>query len=139
MLSVNKEKPGNNGDKVTAKAVLPHPEVPEDLLDPFKTLTQQSVLPGFGGMPFRGTVPDLKEDDPRRPEPAYQAFVRVFDLSNTKDLEYYEKIYQVAYNGFAVICAEERAYDKQKRNWRVFLRWAWTYSHMPEEVPHRGA
>ena len=111
-----------------------YPPIPTDLLDPTGTRDQPSILPGFQGLPFRGRVPNLKTDDPeyKQPQVASRIFVRVFDLSKPKDLEYYEKVSQLVGNGFAVISIEDKVFDEKLHNWRVLLRWMVQYSYVPK-------
>jgi hypothetical protein len=104
------------------------------LLDPHRTADKEFVLPGWDGLPFRGSVPCLKESDPeyRQPQVAYEPHVWILDLSVKEDLEDYRSVYQLVTNGSAVISAEERQYDKDIKNWRIFLRWALMFTHMPD-------
>lgn len=115
-----------------------YPRIDQQLLDPHNVLGRAGVLPGMDGIPFRGPIPDLKEKDPKQPEVGFQAFVRVFNLADKEDLAYYEKIYQLAYNGSAMITLEERKYDEQIQSWRILVRWVSMYSYLPQDVPHRN-
>ncbi len=105
------------------------------LLDPHQVQDKDFVLPGHDGLPFRGSVPFLKEDDPeqRQPTVSYEPHIWVLDLSKPEDLEDYRSVYQLVTNGMAVISAEEREYDPDIKNWRVFFRWALVFSHMRKE------
>jgi hypothetical protein len=106
------------------------------LLDPHKTRDQRFVLPGYDGLPFRGNaVPFLKEDDPshRQPQVAYEPHVWILDLSNKEDLDDYRAVFQLVTNGSAIISAEDRQYDPVAKNWRIFLRWALVFTHMPKD------
>jgi len=88
------------------------------------------VWPGLDGIPFRGkSIPMLKENDPEsvRPQVVFEPFVFVLDLSNPQDLEDYRNIWVLVTNNAAVISVEERQYDQEKKNWRVFIRWALVY------------
>jgi len=101
------------------------PPLPAHLLDPANVLGKESVLPGMDGLPFRGPIPDLRETDPdhMRPQVGYGAHVQLFVLSKPKDLAYYQQVIQLMANGFAVMGAEDRVYDKDIKSWRILLRW----------------
>lgn len=98
------------------------------LLDPHNVLGKKNVFPGLDGIPFRGPVPDLKQDD-KQPQTGYQARVKIFDLSDEKQLLEYTQVMQICANGLAQIGAEERIYDKSSKNWRVFIRWWELFLH----------
>lgn len=99
---------------------------------------QQSTLPGHQGLPFRGPVPFIKEDDneEKQPKVGYEVRVDIFELKDDEDRKYYSQVWQLASSGFAIISSEEKVYDVDVKNWRIFLRWALTYTYMPDEVPH---
>lgn len=99
-------------------------------LDPHGVMSKRDVFPGIGGIPFRGPVPDLKNDD-KPPETGYQAHVEILDLADKVQLTRYTEIMQVCANGMGQIGAEERIYDKQVKNWRVFIRWWELFLHKP--------
>jgi len=106
------------------------------LLDPHRVKDQNFILPGHDGLPFRGNaIPFLKNDDPayRQPQVAYEPHVWILDLSLKEDLDDYRAVYQLVTNGSAIISAEERQYDVAVKNWRVFLRWALVFAHMPKD------
>lgn len=103
------------------------------LIDPWGTLNKGFTFPGHEGLPFRGRIPSLKDSDPVQPQVGTQVYVDILDLSNKGDLEKYRQICQVVGNGIATISAEERVYDEDKKNWRVFIRWVLNYTHMPSE------
>lgn len=107
-----------------------------NLLDPHRVGNQNFVLPGYDGLPFRGNaIPFLKEDDPasRQPQVSYEPHVWILDLSKQEDLDDYRSVYQLVTNGSAIISAEERQYDADAKNWRIFLRWALVFTHMPKD------
>ena len=110
------------------------PAIDSQFLDPGGVANDPLTMPGFLGIPFRGAVPNIKEDDPeyKQPQLGSTVHVRIFDLSKTADLEYYEKVWQSIANGFMVLSAEAREYDKDSKTWRVFLRWAVPYSYVPK-------
>jgi len=93
-----------------------------------------AILPGMDGLPFRGHVPDLKNDDPdhMQPKQGVRAHVEILDMSDEKDRKRMADIYTMYSNGHAVISAEDREYDPETKNWRVFLRWADLYVYNPQ-------
>ena len=113
-----------------------YPPIPPNLLDPTGTHSAPSILPGFQGLPFRGKIPNLKEDDAefRQPQSTSQLFIRVFDLSKKEDLAYYEKVCQLVANGFATVSVEEKVYDDSIHSWRVLLRWMIDYAYVKKDV-----
>jgi len=111
------------------------------LLDPHRLKDKNFVLPGWDGLPFRGsTIPFLKEDDPahKQPQVSYEPHVWILDLSKQEDLDDYRAVYQLVTNGSAIISAEERQYDSEAKNWRIFLRWALVFTHMPTDFTPRA-
>lgn len=114
------------------------PTLDQRQLNPHGSLQKRISMPGYNGVPFRGTPPFLKdEDDPaKQPKTAYQVYADIFDLSIPEDLAYYGQVWQLAANGYVLISADERKYDEEKKNWRVFLRWAQPYTYAPENFPH---
>ncbi len=99
-------------------------------------MAEKPVLPGWHGMPFRGPVPHLKEDDPehRQPQEGSQLHVDVLDLSKPAQLARYAEIGQMVVNGFAIISYEDREYDKVVKNWRVLIRWFELFAYVPDAV-----
>lgn len=107
--------------------------LPDKLVDPAGVFQQPMVLPGLEGLPFRGdSIPNLKEDDPDalRPKIGQQIFADVLDLSEPKDMRYYQQVMQLVGNGFAQLSVEERKYDNAIKSWRVFIRWILYYGYM---------
>jgi hypothetical protein len=133
---------GGNGNghvegeaKTEAPVLVPvRSEIPTELLDPHGVHSKPYVFPGSEGMPFRGTVPMLKEDDPpeRQPQMGSQVQVDILVLSDTEDLKRYRDICQLVANGFGQISYEERKYDEDVKNWRVLVRWFLTYAYVPK-------
>jgi hypothetical protein len=117
------------GDQLTNR-----PELDQRMLDPGGVVGQPNVFPGHNGMPYRGRSPFLREDDPEHVQPreAFQVHVQIFDLSVEEDLKYYSEVWQTVANGLAFISADERQYDPDKKNWRVFLRWGIPYTYAPK-------
>ena len=100
------------------------------LLDPFGAIHKGITMPGHEGVPFRGTVPNLKEDDPEhlQPQAGQKAHVEILELWKPTELARYRNICQVVANGFGAISKEDMQYDKTKKNWRVFIRWLEFYT-----------
>ena len=127
----------NGNDGLLGHGVNGHyPPIPPELLDPTGVMDGKAILPGHDGLPFRGPVPHLKEDDPdfRQPQIGMRMHVRVFDLSESKDMLYYEQVWQLVANGFATISNEDKQYDESKKNWRIFLRWVDLFTHVKQEA-----
>ena len=108
------------------------PSIPHELLDPAGVAHKPPVMPGIDGLPFRGPIPNLRETDPDhlRPQVGYEAHADILDLSIREDLQYYRDVFQVIAHGYAIMGAEDRQYDPEKKNWRVFLRWYEQFTHM---------
>lgn len=94
--------------------------------------SKKTVLPGRHKLPFRGDVPFLKEDDAEQPDMACEVRVDIFEMRNDEDRKYYSNVWQLVSLGFAIISSEEKVYDEDVKNWRIFLRWALLYTYMPE-------
>jgi hypothetical protein len=104
------------------------------LLDPHGTQSLELVFPGHDGLPFRGSVPQLKEDDSteKRPQVGTQLYVDVLDLSKPDDLLHYRDVCQMVANGYAQVSYEDRQYDEDVKNWRILLRWFLNYAYVPK-------
>ena len=128
---------GNNGNGKDAVRWGSDPIEPK-LLDPSGQAGQKSVLPGFAGFPFRGQVPNLRNDDPHRLQPEVQTKVHVdvLDLSGKADMKRYQSLCQMVANGFAQFSKEDIRYDEKKKNWRVFVRWLEYYTVIPKGDAH---
>ena len=100
------------------------------LLDPTGNMHKGITMPGHDGVPFRGPVPDLKEDDPQQPVQQQKVHVEILELWDAKKLKRYRDICQVIANGFGLISKEEVQYDKDKKGWRVFIRWLELFTTM---------
>lgn len=102
------------------------------LVDPSDVHDRSFVFPGLDGLPFRGSPPVIKEDDPpeKRPQIGMQLFVTVLELKRPEDLLYYQKVAQLVGNGVAQISFEERHWVEEDKNWKVLLRWMLYYQYM---------
>jgi hypothetical protein len=91
------------------------------------------VYPGLEGLPFRGTPPTIKEDDPfeKRPQIGMQTHVRVLDMDDPADLKLYTDIAQLVADGVAQISFEERHWVESKETWKVLIRWIVSFYYMP--------
>jgi len=84
--------------------------------------------PGFDGLPFRGlTIPDLVKDGPQ-PVEVLDAKVRVFDLSDTKQLAEYEAICDKVAKGLFLMSREEMEWVPENKNWMVMIRFLPRYA-----------
>ena len=92
------------------------------------------VYPGYEGIPFRSASavpPDLKSDDAVQPTIVVDAKVHVFDLSDPEALEVYQFIWDQVAKGRFVQPVENREYDPDTKNWRVFIRYGVRWLEMP--------
>jgi len=103
----------------------------------YDSLTRELKFPGFQGLPFKGTPPDLKnEDAPRRlPITNGRVYVRIFDLSKTRELSEYEKIMSkfVGDRSHSLLSHEEFMQMPDKGTWKTLIRWVELYTELPEE------
>jgi len=107
------------------------PPIPPELFDPEGVIGKPFTLPGFNGHAFRGDkIPDLKRTDPVQPSLGMEAHAFVFDLGNAKHLEYYSKIFHMAYNGKAAVGIDRVDFDAKTGTYKAFVRWAFLFSHM---------
>ncbi len=131
------ESVNGNGKHETERPKLP--AVPERkpfdsrLLDPTGAHRKPLSFPGYEGIPFRGSIPDLKESDPLQPQVGSQVYVHCLNLADPKDLEYYGQISQMVGNGFAQISFEERQFVAENKSWLVLIRWMLHYAYMPTQ------
>jgi hypothetical protein len=121
----------NNGKDAARELLLARRKIDTRLLDPGGVHGKPVVLPGVDGVPFRGRIPDLKDTDAKQPEIGYETFVEILDLSKPEDLKHYEDIWQLISNQYALLSSEEKHYDPDRKNWRVFIRWALMYTYVP--------
>ena len=92
------------------------------------------IFRGYEGIPFRSKTdvpPDLKADDPRQPVIVIDAKVRVLLLSDPVHLALYEFIWAQAARERFTHPVEEREYDAELKNWRVFIRFGVRWLEMP--------
>lgn len=101
------------------------------LLDPYGVAKAPFTLPGFDGLPFRGPIPDLKEEDVRQPQIGVETHVDIFDLSLDADMTKYREIIQLVGHNYAQISAEERKWVQETKSWKIFLRWLLYYTYLP--------
>jgi hypothetical protein len=125
---------GDGGEKLEEGAATPFDRVREHgLIDPHAVLNKEFVFPGLEGLPFRGSVPTIKEDDPpeKRPQMGTQAFVKILELDKEEDLQTYVDIAQLVANGVAQISFEDKRWIEEKQNWKVLIRFMLVFYHMP--------
>jgi hypothetical protein len=108
------------------------PVLPPHLLDPGGVAGTSAVLPGHNGLPFRGSLAFLKDEDPevRQPQMGLETHCHILNLGDPEDMEYYTRIWQLASNQFVLISKEDMQYDAQDKTWRVLLRWAFQYAYI---------
>ena len=126
-------------------ATKPTRELPEDLVGVDGLAKEAVSFPGYAGLPFRGTVPFLRDDDPeyRQPKVAHKAHTSILELSEMseeglKDIEYYRGVMQACANGHAVLHAEDRQYDEAIKGWRVMLTWFEVFTRPATAVDREG-
>jgi hypothetical protein len=88
----------------------------------------------FDGLPFRGTPPQLKTNDPAhmRPVKDIEAHVKTFLTTNEEDMKEYTAVWSSITRKHAVLGAEERVYDESIKGWRIFMRWCDIFYKMPD-------
>jgi hypothetical protein len=110
-------------------------KIEPDLIDPSKgQRDMEAKFPGFEGLPFRGHVPNLKTNDPEpmQPRQGARVHVEILEMSKEDDRKRMAHVFTLVANGTAVISAEEREYDIEAKNWRIFLRWADLFTYNPQ-------
>jgi hypothetical protein len=124
---------GNGGKKAVVVRWGSDPIEPE-LLDPSGEASSKPMLPGYGGFPYRGPVPNLRHDDidRRQPEVQTKVHIDILDLAKKPDMQRYRALCQMVANGFAQISKEDVRYDEKKKSWRVFIRWLELYTTLPK-------
>lgn len=130
-------KPVENSNNGKEYVKAPETVIDKRLLDPHGVSGAPFTLPGFDGFPFRGTVPDLKEQDSRQPQLGAETHVDILDLSEEADLKAYRNIIQLVGNNYAAISAEERQWIAESQNWKVFIRWMLYYTYLPDAKASR--
>src|ERR1035437_10041220 len=83
------------------------------LVNPQGLLGRKGMLPGWDGLPFRGPVPNIKNEDSGRkqPETGTEVHVDILNLAKPDDLANYTKILQMISNR-----SEERRVGKECRS-----------------------
>jgi hypothetical protein len=102
------------------------------LLDPHNAIGKENVWPGIDGLPFRGQIRDIKEDDEIQPKRGVQAHVEILVLNDPEHLKRYTEIMQVIANGLGALGTEKEVYDNDIKSWRIFIRWWELYTFLPK-------
>lgn len=91
----------------------------------------------FMGLPYRGNIPNLKNDDPDYKQPQYHFDVHIeqFSSLNEEDMKRWTEIMQKISDGLAFTSFEERQYDQDLKGWHILLRWCEPYFQEPDEEP----
>jgi hypothetical protein len=105
-------------------------EIDPVLVDPTGNMHKGITMPGWDGIPFRGPIPDLKENDSKQPAQHQKVHVEVLELWKPKDMARYREVCQVVANGYGLISKEDMRYDEDKKSWRVFVRWLELFTTM---------
>ena len=99
---------------------------------------QGKVVGSWNDLPFRihpqQGYPTIRQDDPAGQQPALvrDAQVRVFDLSDTAQLQEYQETWDKIAKGQAIFSAEDRQFCEATQNWKVFIRWGNLAYEMPK-------
>lgn len=90
-------------------------------------------------VPFRGEPQLHSRDEPTymRPQTVQDVHVRVFDLSDKKDLEEYQLVCNKVANGRGRFGVVRYAYDRDKKNWRVLAHWILWFKEEPGEAQRK--
>jgi hypothetical protein len=96
-------------------------------------------FPGWNGLPFRGRPDLFRETDPQsqQPKEAYKTHTDIFDMTDEEQKKKYNEMLQMVYNGFAIIHKEESRYNKDTKNWKIFVAWCELFTYNPKEHPTR--
>jgi len=107
--------------------------IPAGVLDPHGVLGTPGVFPGVDGLPFRGTPPMLRDNDPdhKQPQRGLEAHLDIFVLNNEDDKKKLVNIRQAAVNGYVQIGKEDLQYDAELKTWRVLVFWYDVFAYMP--------
>ena len=83
------------------------------------------IADALGRADFSGPVPDLKSDDDlsKKINVTNKVQAKVFDFSNSEDLDEYVKLSQDIIDGKVVQSQHELKYSEKTDNWKVFMRW----------------
>lgn len=128
--------PEGSEDQTTQ--IMQPPGMPSELEDPEGIKGEPFVFPGFEGHPFRGKIPDLKKTDRAQPQVGYEGHAFVFHLSNPKHLDYYERLFHMAYNGRAQIGMDRVDFDPKTGKYTAFVRWAFIFTYMKKKTVDMG-
>jgi len=105
-------------------------EITEDL---FTSSTGEENDLSFNGVPFRGRIPNLSKTD-MPPVMDYDVHVDILDLSDEEQKTKYEQICQKFVQGKAFIWVDDRKWDANSGNFKVFVRWADVFMRMPNKA-----
>jgi hypothetical protein len=108
------------------------PPLPADI--PTGACSNMPYQGEYQGVPFRGTsAPFLKEGDPPSMQPKYgcTGHCGVFDLSVEEDVDYYNKLMNLAYAGKVLIGRDDVQFDEQRGRYMAFVRWVLPYYYQP--------
>jgi len=87
-------------------------------------IENQLTVDTIGLIPFAGPLHAHSKDEPieERSRLFAQVHVRVFDLSNEKDLAAYREVWYKIYNGVA-LGTERLEFDRRSSRFLAFMRW----------------
>lgn len=114
-----------------------YPRLPKDI--PVGVGSGMPYQGELNGLPFRGSsVPYLKEDDPSsmRPKQGVTGHAVVLDLSDADDLEYYNKLFNLAYSGKIIVAKDDLTFDANRSRYVACVRWAEPYLYQTGAPRH---
>ena len=100
------------------------------------------MYPGLDGIPFKQKsgepLPQLKDGDPEymQPRTSADAHVRLFNMSDVKDLREYTDVWDQAAKGLVLISMEEKHWSDKEQTFLVLLRWGTLYLELTKEGVH---
>jgi len=98
-------------------------------------LGAKKVTGAFEGLPYRGKPIIVRESDPesKQPKLIYEGHAGVFNMSLKDNLEEYSKLMDREVRGLITIGQKRIVYDRDLKNYIVFLEWAEQFYTSPEE------
>ncbi len=90
----------------------------------------------FEGLPYKGPLIYLKDDDPddKRPVLVRELKVARFDTSKKDDLAQYQSVCQSIADGRAQLSMEKIEYVPESRNWIILMRWVELWYGPPKNI-----
>lgn len=99
---------------------------------------QEIHFPGYEGIPYRGPVPQLANNDAVKPETVQDAKIKVLDTSKADDLQEYERICDNIAKGISLMSMEKVQWVEDTKSWMILIRYIELYAEMPNSVAQRA-